>query len=72
MFEDSGRTGYMDILLAVIGLAALLFNIEVGFILLVWAMYIYVTNRLPSFHRVPLLLNGKHRAKPHPRRTRHR
>ncbi len=53
MLEDSARTGYVDVILAIVGLLALPVNIEVGFVLLVWSLYVAVANRLPSFHRIP-------------------
>ena len=75
MFEDSARTGYQDVILTVIGLAALLFNIEVGFILLVCALYVYITTRFGVFRRTlhpeaPHPQGGKNHATPRTGRTR--
>ncbi len=81
MLEDSARTGYMDVILAIVGIAILPFNIEVAFVVLVWSMYIAVANRLPSFYRLPLPTkdtrqakpqSGKPRTKPRARRTQRR
>ena len=46
MLEDSVRTGYLDVILTIVGLAALTFNLEVALVLLSCALYEYLANRL--------------------------
>jgi len=45
MMEASARTGYVDLILAIFGLAALYYNIEVALVLLSLAFLEYVANR---------------------------
>jgi|GEM_PF-3525960 len=52
MLEDSARTGYLDVILTIVGLAALTFNLEVALVLLSCALFEYLANRIYLLQRI--------------------
>ncbi|MBI2445191.1 hypothetical protein HYV43_02270 [Candidatus Micrarchaeota archaeon] len=52
MLEDSARTGFLDLILAVIGLASLAFNQEVALVLLSCALFEFLANRIFLLQRI--------------------